>query len=402
MTADRTTDLDARPRLVLVTGHYLRSDRKAGFHWLADAFNRLGFSVTMVTAGISWMSELRRDYRTRYGLRKRRFRRLDESGEISSVVWFTPWHPGNLRFAALNAMAAPLFRTYGGLPLGDSEDVLRSADVVVFDTGPGLFLVERTIQMNPNALLLLRASDDLRAMKQHKVLLDVDSRVAHLFDDVSVPSAGVGRCYPPPAETHLDRHGIAKSMFDNPGASPYASFANRYRAHAVFVGNGFFDHEFLKIASQVAPEIAFHIIGPISGLCIAGNVFAYGELPFDSTVPFVAHADLGLHTLDAGEHSSTFSDSLKTRQYTYCRLPIIAPVRLPVSLPHVFSYERSTASIRAALTGALQVDRNSADPVQVDDWTDLAARIVRRGALRRTALERPSTELLNAWSRRSA
>ena len=50
-------------RVVFVTSHYLESDHKAGFHWLADSFWRAGWHVLFFTESISWLSYLRRDAR---------------------------------------------------------------------------------------------------------------------------------------------------------------------------------------------------------------------------------------------------------------------------------------------------------------------------------------------------
>lgn len=384
-----------RPLAVLVTGHYLRSDRKAGFHWLADALSQMGFSVTMMTTGISWLSVLRRDHRMRYGLRKRQFRSLDQRADMASIVWFTPWHPGNLRSRLMNWLVSSRYRKYGELDLGHTEMQLRTADLLLFDAGPGLMLVERSRAMNPNALLLLRASDDLRAMNQHQVVLEADSHVAGLFDDISVPSAGVSRRYSGVSRTYLDHHGVAKGLFDASAESPYD---NGYQAHAVFIGNGFFDYEFLAIAREAAPEICFHIIGPISGLRESRNVVLYGEMPFESTVPYVVHANVGLHTLEAGVHSATFSDSLKTRQYAYCRLPIVAPVSIPLDLPGAVFYQLNESSIRSALSSALELDRSALTPVIIDDWHDLAQRIVHRGLRYREACGASVTPRLSQWA----
>ncbi len=56
-------------RVVLITGHYWNSKRKAGFHWLADAFLRQGWEVVFFTAPpapLSLLSVIRRDYRLDY------------------------------------------------------------------------------------------------------------------------------------------------------------------------------------------------------------------------------------------------------------------------------------------------------------------------------------------------
>jgi 2-beta-glucuronyltransferase len=50
-------------RIVLLSSHYLLSKRKAGFHWLAQAFHRGGCEVTFVTMLMSPFSRLSGDYR---------------------------------------------------------------------------------------------------------------------------------------------------------------------------------------------------------------------------------------------------------------------------------------------------------------------------------------------------
>jgi 2-beta-glucuronyltransferase len=91
-----------KPTVVLVTGHYWHSKRRAGFHWLADAYHRLGWQVLFFTASVSWLSYLRRDHRTLYGSFWEQRNKLWQVGEdFYSYVWFTPFHPANLRFWAV-------------------------------------------------------------------------------------------------------------------------------------------------------------------------------------------------------------------------------------------------------------------------------------------------------------
>ena len=50
-------------KIVLITGHYYSSKRKAGFHFLAEAFAKDGYDVTFITTGLSLLSILKKDYR---------------------------------------------------------------------------------------------------------------------------------------------------------------------------------------------------------------------------------------------------------------------------------------------------------------------------------------------------
>src|ERR1019366_6215502 len=108
-------------RVVFVTSHYFDAKRKAGFHWLAEAFWRAGWHVVFFTESISWLSWLRRGDRCKdpvfRGARRLRYLR----DRLASYVWMTPWHPINLRSDLLNQLSAPVLRLYGNFPIRDAE-----------------------------------------------------------------------------------------------------------------------------------------------------------------------------------------------------------------------------------------------------------------------------------------
>jgi 2-beta-glucuronyltransferase len=63
-------------------------------------------------------------------------------------------------------------------------------------------------------------------------------------------------------------------------------------------------------------------------------------------------------------------------QYTYCRLPIVAPLFLKHDRPHVFYYEPANDdSIRQALADALGYDRAQISTESVASWDNIAARL---------------------------
>ena len=138
-------------RVLLITGHYLESRRRAGFHWLADAYHRLGWDVTFVTAALSWLSRLRQDYRFQYPVHTEANQIKRVNDRLHSFVWFTWWHPANLRNRFLNSIAAPWFRRYGQLPLGKLESRIHEADLIIFESTPALLLFDRFKQVNANA-----------------------------------------------------------------------------------------------------------------------------------------------------------------------------------------------------------------------------------------------------------
>lgn len=360
-------------RVVLVSGHYLQSQRRAGFHWLAQAYHRLGWHVTFVTVGLSWLSALRRDHRMAYPVRAQAHRLVEVAPGLESFVWFTPWHPANLRFAVLNRLASPCYRRYARFALGTLTSRIEQAELIVLESGPGLLLVERLRQLNRDARLVYRVSDDLEVLAYHPVVREAERGFVDWFDVVSVVSEPMLRRFGGRANVRLDPHRIARELFDAPSASPYTDATG---VNAVWVGTERLDPGFLRVASAARPDWRFHIIGPVRDVPRRANVIAYGEMPFEQTVAYVKHADVGLHPLPARPGLAVFRDSLKMQQYTYCRLPVVAPSFIAGDdRPHVCGYEPNDPdSIRAALDAAERFDRARIAPAAraVGSWADLA------------------------------
>lgn len=358
-------------RVVLVTGHYLESKRKAGFHWLADAYWRAGWEVLFFTSAISWLSWLQRNYRMAYPVLQEANRLCWVQPRLGSYVWFTPWHPVNLPFQPLNRLASGVFARYGNFSLGEAETWMAQADLCIFESKPGLLLFERLRHLNPQARYVYRVSDDLRLLRSsHPVVLDAEERYAPQFDLISVPSAALFKRFSHLPQAVLQHHGIRKDVFDRDYPNPYQG---PWETHLAFVGTSHFDHDFLAKASADFPHWAFHIIGPIPHLPQRANVFAYGEMPFTDTVPFVKHADIGLGVRTHEVATESLTDSLKIIQYTYCGLPIVLPEHLRSLRSNTFYYRPGdAASIRQALLAAKHFGRGTIGATEIRSWDELA------------------------------
>lgn len=364
-------------RVVLITGHYFASERKAGFHWLAEAFWQAGWEVIFVTTAISWMSWLQGNYRMAYPIFREAHRLRWLRERLGSYVWLTPWHPVDLGHPWLNRLAHVLFARYDQFALGDLALLTREADVMIFESKPGLMLFDRLRQRNPQARYVYRVSDDLRLLRTHRVVLDTETRIAPLFDVISVPNAALLRGFAHLPQAALHHHGICKSRFDQPCPSPYTG---DWETHLVFIGTAYLDRDFLVRASAHFPTWAFHLIGPLADAPRGANIFAYGELPFDDTVPYLVHADIGLHTLVCKPGAESFADSLKVIQYTYCRLPIVAPEPLRSARRHTFYYQPGDeASMIRALQDARGFDREKVDTAGIHSWASLAQLLAGEG-----------------------
>ena len=350
-----TAAMSTAPRhVVLISGHYLGSKRRAGFHHLADAYRRAGWDVTFVTAAISLLSRLRGDYRFAYPVREEANRLVRVKERLTSYVLLTRTHPGNLRSGLANRLSAPWFARYARVPLGPLEGVLREADLVLFEGTAALLLVLRIQALAPQARLVYRASDDLRALGVHPLILDAERSAISLFDLVSAPTRQIADALASYGPVEVHPPGIDKAAFDRPTDSPYGA-----GSAAVFAGvSPLFDYESLATAADLVPRVAFHVIGPPPRTQPANVVF-HPELPFDDVVPYLRHATFGLLFFPPGYGS--LGQGNKVAQYSYCRLPIVAPSDLRTERPNVVVFERGNAdSLRRALEEAERMPHSPA------------------------------------------
>lgn len=360
------------PRLILVTLHYLQSDRRAGAHWVADAFVRAGWEVIFVTGALSHLSRLRRDFRFAYPVRAQAGKVRWVGDRLASFVWYTPWHPANLRSARLNRWSAPLFRRYARFPLGELEPLVAGADLLLFESTPALLLAPRLRRLAPRARLVYRMADDLTLLRNHPVVLEAEADLMRCADLVSVPTAALLKRFPPVPNAAVQPHGVRRDLFEAPSEPPYGTGG----PHAVFVGTSMLDTRFLEIAAEVRPAWTFHVIGPLHGVPAHPRIRTYGEMPFEQTVPYIRHADAGLQARLYEPGAESLVDSLKVMQYTCCRLPVIAPEFLVSARPNWVTYvPGDRASIGRALDAAQAMDRAALPPDGVWSWDDLARAI---------------------------
>jgi 2-beta-glucuronyltransferase len=320
-----------------------------------------------VTAAISHLSRLRGDYRFAYPVREEANRLVPVGERLESFVLLTPTHPGNLGFALANRLSGPWFARYARVPLGPLEERLREADLVVFEGTAALLLVPRIRALAARARLVYRASDDLRVLGVHPLLLQAEERAIPLFDLVSVPTQEIAGVLAPYGPVEIHPPGIDKSALDRPTESPYGTGPT-----AVFAGvSPLFDYDTLAQAAELAPHVAFHIVGPPPRSQPA-NVSFHPELPFAELVPYLQHATFALLFFPSGYAS--LGQGNKVAQYSYCRLPILAPADLRAERSNVVAFERGDAeSLRRALGQAEGLPHSPAFAEGIMSAEDLAA-----------------------------
>jgi len=361
-------------RAVLLTGHYWGSKRQAGFHQIARSLLCKGWEVLFFTAPFSLLSFLRRDYRLKYLKMNELNRLIQKDKNLESFVRFTLIHPVNLKSRLLNKTSYRLFNRYQHISLGQSEEFIREAELIIYESNPVLFLFNHLKTISPDARMVYRVSDDLRLLNCHPALINIEQKLLPRFDLISVPSQYIYDVFGNRPNLKLQRHGINKELFDKKMQNPYPP---DYETNLVFIGQTYFDYDFLDIAAGLFPKLHFHIIGPLDEKRIRDNVHFYGEKPFADTIAFIKHADIGLHTLIHTPGAESFSDSLKVIQYEYCRLPIIAPYFMDCRRPQVFYYKPGNpASISEALSRAMQYDRKNISVENVISWENLTELLI--------------------------
>lgn len=381
------------PSVVLVTGHYLRSQRRAGFHWLADALHRQGWRVTFMTAPISWMSRLRRDHRMQYPVREEANRLLEVAPNLYSYVWWTRWHPSRLRHTLLDRMATGFFTRYGSLPLGPVEAEVRGADLIIFESTPAIALHNRFRDLNPDARMVYRVSDDMALLRLHALTQEIEAQVAPEFDLVSTPTATLHAKFAHLANARLDPHGVPGHLYDAANESPYEPGTR----NLVFAGVTRFDPTFITTALDTHADLRYHVIGPVGGVPAHPSVTAHGELPYHDTVPFIRHASIGLQTIRPEAGIEVFADSLKMQQYSWCGLPIIAPARLKSTRPNVVAYDTAhPQSVSDAIDTALAMDRDPAWGDGIPTWDDVAGMLADTPTPDRPARRAPAVDTIGS------
>ncbi len=358
------------PTVLLFSNHYLHSSRRAGFHALAHAYWQLGWNVVFVTAPISWISWAHHDFRFTYPVRAERNRLVVAKERLASFVLFTPYHPVNVRTRFGNWLTSPLAMRYAHTDLGALAHAVQAPDLVIMESTAALVLNDRIRSTWPHAKLVYRVSDNLATVGAHPYVVRRERDLARSFDLVSVPSDALLERFDPSPRVQLHHHGVDTDLFDRPWPSPYRGGTN-----LCFVGNSRLDTHFLEVAAVAKPEWDFHIVGPVTGPA-GENLHYLGEMPFEATIPYVVHADIGLATLSWAEGAESFSESLKIRQFTYCGLPIIAPAFLQNGRSNMVYYEPGDApSIVAGLETAAGRGKDASLRDTVRPWRAVAAEL---------------------------
>lgn len=341
--------------VMFISNHVWESKRRAGFHGLAGAFLHAGWRVTFVATGLSVLSALKNDRRLE-GLDSKKYNILRHSEEgVTSYIYVPLLHPFSISNPYLELLVAPFVRGYGKhLPVNLAEKI-GDTPLIFIESSPALFLAKTVRNLAPDTRLVYRVSDDVRAIRNNRYLQEAEDDALQYFDLISVPSRILLKRFVN-EKSYFHPHGLDHAIFSGPHENP---FKNPDRVAAVSVGSTLFDHDFIDIASEVCPEVDFHLVGDFSDKWKKTNVFLHGELPFQQAAAYSAHCDLALapYRISAGaEYLAETSN--KIIQYRYLRKAIVThkTVANIINDPSVFGYDLSSpVTVKVAIEGALKL-----------------------------------------------
>lgn len=355
-------------RIVFLSNHVLDSPRRAGFHWLADAFWKARWDVTFVTTGISFASRLRGDPRlaSRYpwGVP------IELAPRLAMYIEPALVHPVQAAFPWLRRAAAVGMARYGRRLSDSLTAFVKSADLVVFESNASLMMFE-AVRKSTDARLVYRVSDDVRVIRNSPLIRSAEDAVIHQFDCVSVPS-----------QTLLQSRfaNVKNAVYQPHGVPdlPALSSKRRYNSNgptATSVGSTLLDYEFLRIAPTRRPGITFHQVGQLTLAVRAPNLITHGEVPYADAVDFAAQADLCLALYQEHPQSIYLAEtSNKLALFMKLRKRIVAPefLRSKLERPGIFFYKVTDPStIDAALDAALAFDPADVPVVQQSTWAEI-------------------------------
>lgn len=354
-------------RVLIVTGqHFVEAPRKVDLHFIADALAAKGIAVDFLSWRLSPVSRFLNDGRWDYAKGRVLNRWVEVRSGVEEYIWHAPVHPLNLNKPLLNALTAPLFRRFGSFLPGAVRERLPRYSHILVESGPSPLLTPTLRKGAPQAQITYHAADRLKTINVHPVVISVLDETIGLYDSIHVMAEAMREDFPADAPVFYLPHGISRQVFDCVTDNPYNGPCN-----AVSVGDMLFDADAIDTLASAYPDWTFHLFGKKAVPKVPrANIAAHGEVPFNTVAGYIRFADIGLAPYRAGENAAYLSQSsLKMIQYTYCRLPIVAPAFASAGRLHVCAYQPGDeASLRDAFARAIAHDRGTIDTSDVRDW----------------------------------
>jgi 2-beta-glucuronyltransferase len=345
--------------------------RRGSIQSIAYALARSGYRTRFLSIRYSPLSLLKKDPRSFLWSRANRY---EDCGGLECYLWRTPFHP----FASGGRALRAAHDLYARWPNPDVDHMLAEADVVIVESGLGITLIPRIRTLNPGATLIYRGSDALDTIGAHPHLQTLLERYSGMIDHYALLARPIARQFAWAREkAFFVGPAIDPEDYAERGANPYTALGVREGAPtAVSVGSMLFDASFFEIAAPMFPELTFVVIGCGQRMRARSNVIVLPEMGFETTVPYLAYARIGLAPYVPGASTDYLAESsLKLTQYAYLRLPAVCPHFAVGGRADRFGYTPGDATeIEHALRSALEARVENTAPIL--DWDAAVERLL--------------------------
>ncbi len=358
-------------RIVILSGfHDYRTARRGSIQMLADACVRLGARVSFVSTRFSQLSRRTGDSRLFLWDRANRTERVND---VDCYLWRTPLHPFAASNPLLSALNARAFRLWAALPNADFDAIMSAADDIIIESSVAAVFVRRLRRLNPRGRIIYFATDRLDTHGAHPAVQAELVAVADQIDHFALRARALASEFGFARDRlYHAEFGIHAPDFANVGASPYTAKLN-----AVSVGNGLFDADFYKRVAPHFPQVEFHLIGTGPRFEAPPNVHLHPEMPFRDTLPWLAHATIGLAPYVYAVGADYVAESsLKLAQFEYLGLPAVTADFATAGNPNRLGYTLGDTESMIAATRAALARAGHITPRQFLSWDDVATRVL--------------------------
>lgn len=351
--------------------------RKATMVFWAERLAAMGWDTDFVTVQLSELSVRAKTPRIE-GVPRSAFNVWRDAGpNFRSFIWVPPVHPFSSGKPMVNRLSQPLAALYPRLLPKDVLDAAAEADLIVIESTAAVALFGRLKELNPRAKFVYAGCDPLDAIGMHPHLGVILERDAPRYDLVTAFSPQLLDDFADDVNTLFVPQGLETAMFEVAPPSPYPAGSG---PTAVIAGDMMFDADSVRAMVEAFRDVAFHVFGcsKLGDLAAEPNVIDHGETPFERLRDFILHADVGLAPyLDRPDLHYLAESSMKLQQYTYARLPIVAPYFCTGVRNNVCAYQPNQPETAVpALRAALGFDRATVDRASVADWSEVMDRVL--------------------------
>jgi 2-beta-glucuronyltransferase len=374
---DVRNSVQCRGTAVIFTQQFVGlGTRKTSIVFWAEKLAERGWDTRVVTTQLSLLSVAARVPRLRSVPRSDINVWRTRGERLEGYIWVPPLHPAKLGPNILDRAAEPLFRLFPHFLPSAVRKVVSEAAIIVIESCAAVALFDLVRCLAPQAKIIYCGNDRLAAIDMHPMLSTILRDTAKRYDLIRVPSQAMVDDFPEDVHAVVIPQGIDKDAFEHSPPSPYRG----PEPNVILAGDGAFDRTALQIMVDHFPRVAFHAFGRMDLGALKGraNVVHHGEVPHATLVPYIIHADVGAFVpMDIPQFHYLAEASNKLLQYTYCRLPIVAPNFATSNKTHIFGYDtRKPETIVEALRRALESDHSIVDTTGVHDWSSIIGRVL--------------------------